>query len=193
MCDTLGRIGEKVSYFAKNSDRSPNEAQVLEYHPARRGLSGDLQCTYIAIPEAAQTNAVLLSRPKWMWGAEMGVNEHGLCIGNEAVFTRGAYGKSGLTGMDLLRLALERCSTANEAAELILELLEHADLTVGCKARQNSRRMKIVKQLSAEFQIQLSAELLDPVAYMLRLHFKVFIIVKTDFHTHPRPQTKYTI
>jgi len=124
MCDTLARRFDQGSIFAKNSDRSPNEAQVLEYHPARQGLRGDVKCTYISVPEAAQTNAVLLSRPEWMWGAEMGVNEHGLCIGNEAVFTRGAYGKSGLTGMDLLRLALERCATADEAAALIIELLE---------------------------------------------------------------------
>ena len=124
MCDTLAKRFDRQAIFAKNSDRSPNEAQVLEYQPARQGLSGDVKCTYITIPEAEKTNAVLLSRPEWMWGAEMGINEHGLCIGNEAVFTRGAYGKSGLTGMDLLRLALERCAAADEAAALIIELLE---------------------------------------------------------------------
>ena len=33
MCDTLGIINRKNggAYFAKNSDRSPNEIQVLEY------------------------------------------------------------------------------------------------------------------------------------------------------------------
>ena len=82
MCDTLGRIGEKVSYFAKNSDRSPNEIQVTEFHPRKEGLSGEVQCTYISVPQTEHTHAVLLSRPAWMWGAEMGVNEFGLCIGN---------------------------------------------------------------------------------------------------------------
>ena len=124
MCDTLGRIGQNRSFFAKNSDRSPNEVQVLEYHPAQKNLTGDVQCTYITIPQASQTHAVLLSRPDWMWGAEMGVNEWGLTIGNEAVFTKGAYGKTGLTGMDMVRLALERCKGAKEALEYLIELLQ---------------------------------------------------------------------
>ena len=124
MCDTLGRLLPGGAVFAKNSDRSPNEVQVTEFYPARSGLSGQVDCTYLSIPQAASTYAVLLSRPTWMWGAEIGVNEHGLCIGNEAVFTKGAYGKTGLTGMDLLRLALERCRTAKEAAECIIELLQ---------------------------------------------------------------------
>ena len=98
MCDTLGMIKNGWGYFAKNSDRSPNEIQVLEYYPARTGLSGQLDVTYTSLPQAAETHAVLLSRPAWMWGAEMGVNDCGICIGNEAVFTRGKYGKTGLTG-----------------------------------------------------------------------------------------------
>ena len=124
MCDTLGRLGQKRSFFAKNSDRSPNEAQLMEYHEGKEGLSGQVQCTYISIPQAERTYAVLLSRPSWMWGAEMGINEFGLCIGNEAVFTKGAYGKTGLTGMDMVRLALERSKTAREALELLISLLE---------------------------------------------------------------------
>lgn len=124
MCDTLGRIGPSGIFFAKNSDRSPNEAQILEYRPAAQGLTGTVECTYISIPQAEHTYGVLLSRPVWMWGAEMGVNEYGLCIGNEAVFTKGAYGKTGLTGMDMVRLALERCKNAWEAVNLLTQLLE---------------------------------------------------------------------
>ena len=123
MCDTLGMIKNGRAYFAKNSDRSPNEIQVLEYHPPRCGLSGQLDVTYMSLPHAAETHAVLLSRPAWMWGAEMGINDCGLCIGNEAVFTLGKYGKTGLTGMDMVRLALERCSTAEEARDLLISLL----------------------------------------------------------------------
>ena len=124
MCDTLGKLGTGRSFFAKNSDRSPNEIQIPEYRAAKQGLSGNVRCTYISIPQAEETYAVLLSRPSWMWGAEMGVNEFGLCIGNEAVFTKGAYGKTGLTGMDMVRLALERSKTARDALNLLISLLE---------------------------------------------------------------------
>ena len=123
MCDTLGKLGSR-RFFAKNSDRSPNEIQIPEYHPAATGLTGQVQCTYISIPQAPETCAVLLSRPSWMWGAEMGINQWGLAIGNEAVFTKGPYGKTGLTGMDMVRLALERCRTAKEALDLLIDLLQ---------------------------------------------------------------------
>ena len=130
MCDTLVATSEatidRVTVFAKNSDREPNEAQQLVFVPAQDFPPGSsVQCTYLQIPQAEHTNAILLSKPFWMWGAEMGFNEHGVAIGNEAVFTKVPYVKGdALTGMDLLRLGLERGSTAHEALMVMLELLE---------------------------------------------------------------------
>ena len=124
MCDTLGSIGGRGVLFGKNSDRSPNEPQVLEFVPAKKHSEAELKATYISVPQVSETHAVLLSRPTWMWGAEIGVNDCGVCIGNEAVFTLGKYGKSGLTGMDMLRLALERSESAKDALNTITELLQ---------------------------------------------------------------------
>ncbi len=130
MCDTLVMTPEAtadgVALFAKNSDREPNEAHHLMVVPALDHAPGSrVRCTYIEIEQAAHTYAVALAKPFWIWGAEMGVNEHGVAIGNEALFTREPYEKEErLLGMDLLRLGLERAATAREAVEVITALLE---------------------------------------------------------------------
>ena len=130
MCDTIVALGNSTAdgnvLFGKNSDRHPNEAHEVIILPAAQHPEGaTTKCTYIEIPQAARTNKVLLDKPFWIWGAEMGSNEHGVTIGNEAVFTRTPYDKTpGLIGMDFLRLALERCDTAEQAMHLIIELLE---------------------------------------------------------------------
>jgi len=128
MCDTLTALSAAsangAALFAKNSDRERNEAQVLEIHPPRPGV-GDLKATYITIPEAGPTHACLLSRPFWMWGAEMGANSQGVVIGNEALHARTpAQRRRALIGMDLLRLGLERGGSAAEVLEVITTLLE---------------------------------------------------------------------
>lgn len=130
MCDTMVALGNATAdgsvLFAKNSDREPNEAHELSYIPhATHPEGATVRCTTIEVPQVQETNAVLLAKPFWTWGAEMGANEHGVVIGNEAVFTRVPYDKGpGLIGMDFVRLALERAGDAFEALQVITDLLE---------------------------------------------------------------------
>jgi len=129
MCDTFVALASSTEdnsiIFGKNSDREANEAQALEYFPAREFKKDTLlNCTYITIPQINKTHSVLISRPFWMWGAEMGANDCGVVIGNEAVWSKMPLQKEGgLTGMDLLRLALERSNSSQNALEIITELL----------------------------------------------------------------------
>ena len=83
-----------------------------------------MACTWVDVPQAEHTHATVISRPWWMWGAEMGANEHGVVIGNEAVFTKGPDGPKALLGMDLVRLGLERGAKAEGAVSVMVELLE---------------------------------------------------------------------
>jgi secernin len=110
--------------FAKNSDRPPAEAQVLLTHTARPA-GGDIDTQYLRVPDPGAF-AFTGSHPTWLWGAEHGVNEHGVAIGNEKVWTvdNARAAPPALLGMDLVRLALERARTADEALELLTGLLE---------------------------------------------------------------------
>ncbi|XP_037542896.1 secernin-3 [Nematolebias whitei] len=128
-CDTFVALppsteGQRI-IFGKNSDRPCDEVQEVVYFPARDYDPDEkLECTYIEIEQVAHTYAVVLSRPAWLWGAEMGANEHQVCIGNEAVWGReSADGEEALLGMDLVRLGLERANTAEKAVDVITELL----------------------------------------------------------------------
>ncbi|KAF0875208.1 SCRN2 protein, partial [Crocuta crocuta] len=121
--------------FAKNSDRPRDEVQEVVFVPAGTHAPGSrLQCTYIEVEQVSKTHAVILSRPSWLWGAEMGANEHGVCIGNEAVWTKEPVGEGeALLGMDLLRLGLERSSSALGALHVITDLLERYGQGGSCR------------------------------------------------------------
>ncbi len=129
MCDTFVALSPATAdgtvVFGKNSDRPAGEGQSVACFGGDRHPPGAaLRCTYIEIPQAPRTFATLLSKIDWMWGAEMGANELGVVIGNEAVWTREPAGPPALLGMDLVRLGLERGETAFKALEIITSLLE---------------------------------------------------------------------
>ena len=46
-----------------------------------------VRLTHLVIPQARHTHEVLLDKSFWLYGGEIGVNEQGVAIGNEAVFS----------------------------------------------------------------------------------------------------------
>ena len=129
MCDTLVALASAaangVTLFAKNSDRPPQESQVIEWSMPR--VEAFTRATHISIEGAAEaTIRSVICRPSWCWGAEQGVNEAGVAIGNEAIYTtldpRSA--QAALIGMDLVRLGLERAASAHDAVQVMTTLLE---------------------------------------------------------------------
>ncbi len=140
MCDTWVALKDATAegrvIFAKNSDRPVFDCQPLLLQPRRRWPAGSrIQAEYVELPQAEVTYAHLGSSPYWCWGYEEGMNEWGVAIGNEAIYTR-PYRQQvtdlkqdrpvepGLLGMDIIRLALERCKTSREAVELVGRLVE---------------------------------------------------------------------
>jgi hypothetical protein len=125
MCDTLCAPGAAGMVFAKNSDRPPGEVQIAWPFGRRASAGCTLRTQYLSIGDTG-AHATFLSCPTWIWGAEHGVNEHGVAIGNERVSTTHDAGaaKPALIGMDLVRLGLERARSAAEAVDVMTGLLE---------------------------------------------------------------------
>lgn len=128
-CDSLVALGSRTvtghTIFAKNSDRPAVECQPLFHAAAASHPEGSrVACQYIEIDQVPETFGFVGARPYWLWGLEHGVNEKGVAIGNHTIFTRDTVADTGLLGMDLVRLGLERGGSAAAAVEVILELIE---------------------------------------------------------------------
>ena len=140
MCDTIVALGtatkDGATLFGKNSIREPDEVQNLVINPRKsHGSNEKVKCTFIEIPQVKETYRTLLSKPFWMYGAEMGINEYGVAIGNEAILSKVKSKEPALTGMDLIRLSLERSQTAKEARDTIIQLLETHGQGGSCEYR----------------------------------------------------------
>ena len=139
-CDTWVALPDATSsgctMLGKNSDRTNFDCQPLFLHLRVQWPAGSqIDLGRITIPQVEETFATLGSSPYWCWGYEEGINEHGVAIGNEgirnkvfaellAAQARGEEPAPGPTGMDLIRLGLERGRTAREALDAITRLVE---------------------------------------------------------------------
>jgi secernin len=123
VCDTLCLRTDAGMVFAKNSDRPPAESQVMLAHVARNA-GGALATQYLTIPDAGAP-VITGSHPTWLWGIEHGVNQHGVAIGNERIWTIDdpRVQSHGLVGMDLVRLGLEQSRTADDALRVMTTAL----------------------------------------------------------------------
>ena len=75
------------------------------------------------------------------------------------------------------RLRKIRAAVPNTKLQMLLQL------GVRLEAGQHAGGVVVIEQLAAEFQIQLVVELRDPLPDVLRLHLKVFVVVKSFFHS----------
>jgi secernin len=130
MCDTFAALGPATSsgavLFAKSADCEVNEANALVRVPRARHVPGEtVRLTHLVIPQAEETFDLILTKAFWTYGCELGVNEFGLCMGEEAVFTTEmAESRDGIIGPDLMRIGLERARTCREAIAVMTDLLE---------------------------------------------------------------------
>jgi hypothetical protein len=127
MCDIVFAKGDKVKIIGKNSDRPYLESQRFVFLTPKINEFDYERATYIKIPNYKKKFRVILAKPFWMWGGEMGINECGLVICNVALFSKRKFKKenSGLLGMDMIRIALETSEKAEEALSKIIELVEN--------------------------------------------------------------------
>ena len=130
MCDTLVALPaitkQKTMLFGKSADCEVNEANAVIRIPRQKHVKGEsVRITHLVIPQAEETYEILLTKAFWTYGCEIGVNEYGLSMGEEAVFTNEMdEEKDGIIGPDLMRIGLERAKNCQEAIQIMTRLLE---------------------------------------------------------------------
>lgn len=143
MCDSFvalpGATLTGTTLAAKNADCEINEAQVVLRLPRCRYPDGAaVRTTHLVMPQARETHEIIVDKSFWTWGGEIGINEHGLAVGNEAIFSTVQEPDDGLITGDLLRLMLERASTCEEAVEVFTHALESYGQGGNCELRGNA-------------------------------------------------------
>ena len=76
---------------------------------------------------------------------------------------------------------------------LVSHACQHSDLDVWLETRKNSGSMIVVKQLAAEFQIQLVVKSVDSFHDLGRLHLNVFLIIECYFIHRAHLQIHFNI
>jgi secernin len=145
MCDTFAALPSVTArgsvIFAKSADCEVNEANALVRIPRQKHVPGEVvRVTHLAIPQALETYEIILTKAFWTYGCEIGINEYGLAMGEEAVYTtqETIEDKDGIIGPDLMRIGLERARTCREAVEVMTALLAEYGQGGNCEMSGNS-------------------------------------------------------
>ena len=145
MCDSFVALPQATAnntvILGKSADCQINEALAFVRIPRRKHIAGEaIKTAHIVIPQTEKTHEIIMGKSFWTWGGEIGINEYGVAIGNEAVFTtlQKEEKKDGLVVTDMLRIGLERGRTAQEAVEAIAGLLEEFGQGGNCELSGNS-------------------------------------------------------
>ena len=128
MCDMVVALAHTTidghTLFGHNSNRPEGEGQALLRTPGRAFALGEtVRATHLELPQVRRTYTVLACRADGQWGYRHGVNQHTVALGLTAIRTRVGNGGPGLTGADLVRLALERAGSARQALDVITDLI----------------------------------------------------------------------
>jgi hypothetical protein len=115
---------DHVTLFGHNCNRPIGEPRALERIPGRCYAAGErIRTPHLSLPQVRNTFTVLGARFAGRWGFTHGINERGVVAGATSLKTRLASFEPGLTGPDLVRLALERSSSALHAIDVVTDLV----------------------------------------------------------------------
>ncbi len=128
-CDMLVALGRATAdgqtIFAMNSDHRLSPEHPICREPRKKSTTGEkVRTQFLVIPEVRETCAVVAVQPSGWWGYAHGINEHGVVMGASVLRTMLQCPEPGLTGGDLVRLALERSHSARHAVECVTALIE---------------------------------------------------------------------
>jgi secernin len=128
-CDLVVALGEATAdgqtLFGLNCHRPALEFVFLRREPGRDFALGEkVRTQFLELPQARKTYTALGLQPPGYWGYLCGVNQFQLALGCATLRTKLRCRGQALVGTDLVRLALERCRSARQAADLLADLVE---------------------------------------------------------------------
>lgn len=127
-CDLVVALSQAtargLTLFGANCHRPTRECQTLRLVPGRAFAVGEtLKTTHLELPQVRQSVTVLGSQLHGGWGYQCGVNEHRVALGCASWRSIVPGHGPGLTGPDLVRLALERSTCARQAVDVLTGLV----------------------------------------------------------------------
>src|SRR6516225_3826464 len=110
--------------FGYNCNQLARDVPELVRAAGRAFAPGEkVRASQIELPQVRQTITVLGGRCAGEWGYRHGVNQQGVAVGLTHFRARLTGASPGLTGPDLVRLALERAHGTRHAVELLTDLI----------------------------------------------------------------------